>query len=167
MNLYILRHAEAEPLGFSGIKKDSERPLTEYGKKQAKKVGQAIKKLDINLQHVLTSPFVRARQTGEIVGKELKISDVDETDALLPTAAPVKLIEELNVFKLDSNVLIVGHQPDLGELISYFVWGEDSIEVPLRKAGMACIEILDLPDCAGQSALHWLMTYDQLVMLLK
>jgi phosphohistidine phosphatase len=167
MNLYILRHADAEPLGFNGIKKDANRPLTDYGRKQAKKVGQALEKLDIELNHILTSPYDRAKQTAEIVADELKILDVDETDTLLPAASSVKLVDVLKTFKADSSILLVGHQPDLGELISYFVWGEDSIEVPLKKAGMANIEIINFSNCVGQSALNWLLTYDQLAMLLK
>ena len=67
MKLYFLRHAIAAEK--SGLDKDSERPLTPEGIRQMKDVAQGMKKLGLVFDRVISSPFIRARQTAEVACK--------------------------------------------------------------------------------------------------
>src|SRR2546426_11482598 len=67
MNLFILRHGIAVEKTIPSFKKDSDRPLTGEGRKKTKQVARMLKRLGPSFDVVLTSPYVRARQTAEIV----------------------------------------------------------------------------------------------------
>jgi phosphohistidine phosphatase SixA len=73
MNLYLLRHGIAVEPGTAGCELDSERPLTAKGKKRLRVTSQAMKKLELSFDLILSSPFLRAKQTAEIVAKALKL----------------------------------------------------------------------------------------------
>ena len=62
MNLYIVRHAIAVARGTAGYDDDSERPLTDAGRKRMKKIVQGLRELDIELDAIVTSPYVRAQR---------------------------------------------------------------------------------------------------------
>ena len=64
--LWLLRHAEAEP---HGTRADSERRLTARGEAQARAAGVALARLDVMFEAVLFSPKVRARQTAELAAE--------------------------------------------------------------------------------------------------
>src|SRR3954466_7196461 len=63
MNLYLIRHAEAADPAEHAT--DEERPLTDRGRDQAKRLGAALARHEVRPAVVLTSPLVRARQTAE------------------------------------------------------------------------------------------------------
>jgi phosphohistidine phosphatase len=63
MNLYLLRHAEAEEEAAS----DEERQLNNRGREQARTVGRFCARNDLYPGKILTSPLARARQTAQIV----------------------------------------------------------------------------------------------------
>src|SRR5437016_11502047 len=65
--LWVLRHAEAEP---HGTRPDAERKLTERGERQARTVGIALARLGAAFDAVLFSPKSRAAQTAEIAAAE-------------------------------------------------------------------------------------------------
>ncbi|MFZ4395113.1 MAG: SixA phosphatase family protein [Kiritimatiellia bacterium] len=67
MTLYLMRHAEAEPISTGVVARDAARPLTEKGCRQAERMGLLLKKLDVKIDRTLSSPFVRARKTAELV----------------------------------------------------------------------------------------------------
>src|SRR5712692_3699465 len=65
--LWLLRHAEAEP---HGTRADTERKLTSRGERQARIAGAALARIGVEFDAVLFSPKVRARRTAEIAAKE-------------------------------------------------------------------------------------------------
>src|SRR3989338_8240474 len=71
MRLYLIRHAEAVPHGAPGYPQDAQRPLTHEGRAQALAAGEALKRLQVAPDVLLTSPYVRAVQTAEQVAKGL------------------------------------------------------------------------------------------------
>jgi len=71
MNLYLLRHAEAEEEAAS----DGERQLTGRGREQARTIGRFCARNDLYPEKIITSPLVRAQQTAKIVADELKVAD--------------------------------------------------------------------------------------------
>ena len=75
MNLYIVRHAIAVQRGTPGHDDDSQCPLTDNGRKKMKKIVQGLHQLDIELDTILPSPYVRARDTAKILANEFKVEN--------------------------------------------------------------------------------------------
>src|SRR5215831_2904350 len=75
MKLYFLRHGEAASADGRTIKSDYERPLTKDGIEIMKSEGKALTRLNVDPEIIWTSPLVRARETAEIVAKQLGASD--------------------------------------------------------------------------------------------
>lgn len=71
MEVYILRHGKAEEHTQNNAS-DAKRKLTETGKKELECIAKAMKNLEIEVDEIISSPLVRAKQTAEIVLKHLK-----------------------------------------------------------------------------------------------
>ena len=67
MNLYIIRHAIAVNEGTDGYESDSERPLTDKGRKKMREIAKGLRNLGVEFDLILSSPYVRARETAEIL----------------------------------------------------------------------------------------------------
>ena len=67
MDLYLLRHGLAVPLDPASFAKDSERPLTPEGRRKLEEVARAMVAMELAFDLVLSSPYLRARQTAELV----------------------------------------------------------------------------------------------------
>ena len=110
MDLILWRHADAED-----GRPDLERELTRQGRKQAAAVAKwLLKRLPQDFA-VVSSPAVRARQTAEALGKPVQI------DNLLAPGASVQVFSKYS--RLEEAIVLVGHQPDLGEALAYLVTG--------------------------------------------
>jgi len=109
MDLILWRHADAEPALLQQI--DSERRLTNKGQKQAMKMAYW---LDRNLPdtcRILVSPTVRTRETIAALDRKFKI-----VDELAPGASVDAVLKAANWPHSREPVLIVGHQPTLGQV---------------------------------------------------
>ena len=124
-------------------------------------------KLELSFDLILSSPFVRARQTAEIVAGELGLKKrVEFYDGLVPGGNPKVLIHALNELKpAPENVLLVGHEPYLSRLISLLVsGGADEAAIEMKKGGLCKLEVGEL--CHGQCArLTWLLTPAQMELM--
>src|SRR5260370_30768905 len=124
MNLYILRHGIAVEHGAAGYENDDERPLTGKGERKMWAIAEAIEALEICFDSILSSPLVRARQTAEIVADALKCKKrLELTDTLSPQPGTKPLIEYLQDQRALDDILLVGHEPFLSQLISLLVSG--------------------------------------------
>jgi phosphohistidine phosphatase len=159
MEIYILRHGIAVERGSRSYKKDSERPLTEEGVEKMHEIAGTIAEMDLKFDLILSSPLVRAQQTAAIVVEELG-GEVTFTDFLVPGADAKELIAEINDEK-PRQVLLVGHEPDLSQLISLLTSGSDNVAIELKKGGLCKLtsEKLAFGQCA---TLNWLLTPKQL-----
>ena len=157
MDLYIIRHAEAQPLGENGIQNDEERPLTAAGKAQCGPLAAALQRQSVRLERVVTSPLLRARQTAEGLLKHLASPEPElhTCDFLAPGGKRRKLTRFLCNLNAQS-VAIVGHLPDLGLYAGWLI-GAKNAQIELAKAGVACIHFDDEPD-KGAGVLNWLVT---------
>ncbi len=107
MELILWRHAEAEDLAAGG---DLARVLTKRGKKQAERVGEWLRERISDEWLVIASPAKRAVQTAKGLGMEF-----EERDALAPGASAAAILREAGWPHGKRPVVIVGHQPTLGE----------------------------------------------------
>src|SRR5207253_10762292 len=143
-------------------KKDSDRPLTKEGQEKTQQIAEAMLAMDLKFDLILSSPYVRARETAQIVAEELS-EEVTFTDHLVPDANPLELVREIND-KKPQRVLLVGHEPDLSRLVSLLVSGDTEAAIELKKGGVCKLtaEKLAFGQCA---TLNWLLTPKQLRQL--
>ncbi len=130
MQLYLVRHADATPGN-----PDELRPLSDEGHEQARELGEQLKEDGVVPDVVLTSPLLRARQTGEALARAT--GSTSESDERLGPGATVETVREA-VSGRGELVVVVGHQPDCGR-IAATLSGEEEPRFP--PAGMAVIEL--------------------------
>jgi phosphohistidine phosphatase len=168
MNLYLLRHGIAVDPSAPDFAKDAERPLTPKGRRRLRQIAGAMGALKISFDVIFSSPYVRARQTAEIVAKELKQrKKLKFTDELTPGGNPKSLIQRLNELKpRPENILLVGHEPYLSKLIALLTAGNTSMEIDLKKGGLCKLETESLryTRCA---TLAWLLTPRHLALMAR
>jgi phosphohistidine phosphatase len=166
MNLYLLRHGAAVEPGTPGFDKDSDRPLTAKGEDRLREAARAMEKLELSFDLILSSPFLRAKQTAEIIAKNFKLrKKLAFSDDLTPAGNPRLLIQQLNRFRPEpENVLLVGHEPYLGKLVALLAAGNTSLEIDFKKGGLGKLEAesLRLGRCA---TLVWLLTPQQMELM--
>jgi phosphohistidine phosphatase len=163
MELYLLRHGLAVERGTPGFEDDAARPLTPKGRRQLRKISAAIKKMERDFDLILSSPFLRSKQTAEIVAAGLKRSRrLKFSNALAPGGQASILLRQLERHRpAPKKILLVGHEPDLSRLVSLLVTGGLTLQLELKKAGLCKLEVEALR--AGQCAtLAWLLTPKQL-----
>jgi len=166
MNLYILRHGIAVDPGTPGFENDSGRPLVPKGERRLRKAAAAMKEMELSFDLILSSPFVRARQTAEIIAEELKLQKrLHFSDELVPDGDFRTLIQELNGLKpAPENALLVGHEPHMSRLIALLVAGDQRATIEMKKGGLCKLEVENLR--AGHCArLAWLLTPAQMELM--
>jgi phosphohistidine phosphatase len=137
VEVWILRHAVAEDRSSTG--RDEDRELTEDGEKRAREVGRGLALLEPGIVRVVTSPYRRARQTAEAAAAGLHGHlPIAESRALEPERDPEEILDE--VARGDGDVLLVGHQPHLGQLLGLLVGGP-GVEIPMKKAAVARVTL--------------------------
>ncbi len=166
MNLYLLRHGLAVEPGAPGYAKDSDRPLTPKGRRKLRQIAKAMAALELSFDLVLSSPYLRARQTAEVVAKGLRaLKKLQFSDTLTPGGSTRKLVDLLNSLEPPpGNVLLVGHEPYLSGLVSLLVCGDAGCSVVMKKGGLCNLSSDSLRPgrCA---ALEWLLTPKQMALM--
>lgn len=164
MDLYLFRHGKAEEkTGL--VTSDSGRKLTEIGIKEIETISKSLKVLDIEVDYIISSPLKRAKQTADIISKDLlkrkkQFLIWDELKPEIPVEETIKKIYSLNF----SSIMFVGHEPHLSSLISNIISGSTKTEILLKKGGFAHIELIsNTPVLRG--TLKSLMTPKQLKKL--
>ena len=167
MNLYMLRHGVAVDRDPKSFPNDALRPLTLKGEDRVRLVAEAMRALELDFDVILSSPFLRARQTAELVAVELasrRILQINE--ALVPTGDPRVLLRHITRMKpAPENVLLVGHEPYLSELVSVLISGSPDAAIDLKKNGLARLETTQRLKYGRCATLNWLLTPRQLALL--
>ena len=132
MNLWVLRHGQAQDRARS----DAERELTAHGRAQV--LSSAAYLIGQPLDTILVSPYVRAQQTAELVREALGFAPpIITVPWLTPNSDPLHAVRQLP----DSgNVLLVSHQPFVGELISLLQHGNLRQPQPMSTASLAQLQ---------------------------
>ncbi len=146
MNCYFLRHGIAvEPDEWKG--RDFDRPLTREGIERMQREARAIADLTLELDAIVTSPLLRARQTAEIVASQLKLRDEIVEDVRLAGGFDARRLSEIldDHDKADA-IMLVGHEPTMSAAIGRSI-GDASIE--LKKAALAGVVFADASATRG------------------
>lgn len=132
MDLILWRHAEAQDWleGASQAGSDLERSLTPRGEKQAARMAIWLDRQLPEGARILVSPARRCEQTVLALGRKYKIRT-----ELAPDATPVQLLELVQWPTSKATILVVGHQPTLGQTIAQLLGLQES-ECPVKKGAL-------------------------------
>ena len=143
MRLYIVRHAIAVPHNTPGYEEE-ERPLTEEGIEKMRQSAAGLRRLGYVPELILSSPLPRARQTAEILVKVLdrKGLEIKIHPALAPAGSRRELYRAMDSYAKNlAGLMLVGHQPSLGEIAGEIAWGSPDYYLELKKGGACAIEL--------------------------
>ncbi len=124
----IMRHAKAEPKS-PGIP-DEERRLTDEGRKQVAVVAEI---LPWRPSKIIHSPYIRARETAELLAAKLGVSQVEASLLLAPNSFNPDAFKRL----ASDGVLMVGHSPSVEEVLTSIL----GCRVKMKTASVAILEV--------------------------
>jgi phosphohistidine phosphatase len=155
MRLYLMRHGIAIDREDPDCPPDPDRYLTPKGIQRTRAAARGLRALRVKPVALLTSPYVRAVQTGEVVCEVLGLDpkQLRTTDALKPEAKPARLAEELG--RLGGEVICFGHAPQVDEFIAHALKATAPFTA-LKKSGVACVDIDSLSPL--RATLFWVLT---------
>ncbi len=125
MQLFIMRHGEAQNFIEQGNCDDSQRVLTHQGKQEAQIMASWLHKTHLSPTQVFVSPYVRAQQTCEIVTSQME-TKTKTLDFITPSGDAKQVQDFIDGYCCDNSevesqqqqsILIVSHMP----LVSYIV----------------------------------------------
>ncbi len=157
----MVRHAVAHKRDENSWPDDAKRPLTPEGEERFRRAAGGILRFVPQVGLVLSSPFVRAWRTAEILEQAGWPTPV-RCEKLEPYYPPHKLLNVLARYEGLESVAIVGHRPGLHELVSYLLTGDTIGEdcgarVQIKKGGVARLSFDGAPE-PGVGSLEWALT---------
>jgi phosphohistidine phosphatase len=159
MNLYLLRHGLATKRSAPKLRTDRQRPLTPVGVRKMRKIAKAMQTLGLSFDLILSSPFLRAWQTAEIVAEVLQVRKrLQSANELGAGASPRAILRRFSQAKrAPQSVLLVGHEPYLSNLASLLLAGHPRLQITLKKGGL-CKLSFESPKFVQPATLDWLLT---------
>jgi len=148
MNLFLVQHGEAK-----SKEEDPERPLTDRGKEEVKKVASFLAQVGLKVNQIRHSGKKRAEETAHILSDQiLPTSGVMAIQGLAPNDNVTSVAE---VLQLESKpVMLVGHLPFMSRLASLLLAGdEEKSVVRFRMGGCICLKREN-----GDWSLQWAVT---------
>src|SRR6266568_2602260 len=167
MDLLVVRHAVAkdkDAFARTG-RSDAERPLTKRGRREFRKGARGIARVAGRVKVLATSPYLRAEETAELLAPALGCEPL-RLEPLEPGAPARALLSWLRRQRRTATVAIVGHEPDLSQLVALLTTGGATDVVALEKGG-ACFVSFEGPVRPGGGTLRWLLTAKQLRSLAR
>ena len=139
MEICLFRHGIADA-GQPGSP-DSSRELTDEGRKKTAEVVKLARKSGVRPTLILTSPYVRARQTARIAAEQLEYDgQVLPVESLVPHGSPEGVWQDLRDHGDETAVLLAGHDPLLSRLVAYLL-NAPALRVEMKKAGLVRIDV--------------------------
>lgn len=156
MELYLIRHGIAVERGIYA--QDCDRPLTDKGRDRTQCVAQRLDQLGLHFDLILTSPFLRARQTAEIL-YEAGLGAALETSGLLEPDCPLEpWLQWLESWphRQGGCLALVGHEPNWSAWTEQLIFGEPLGHLRVKKAGLVGLRLPEQLSPRGNSELFWL-----------
>ncbi len=159
MILYVMRHADALRVG-GPIQRDADRPLSPKGEEDAALIARVVSRLDPTIDLILTSPLLRAVQTGDRFRAALgdRVSR-RATENLSPGFRSRALLEELSAGGTHTAVVCIGHEPDLSRFIASLITESGRAVLAMPPSAVARIRFTS-GDLSGEATLQELLTPD-------
>jgi phosphohistidine phosphatase len=154
MQLFLLRHGIAEDArpGTS----DAERALTAEGEKRLREVLKRAKAAGMAPSVIVSSPYVRARETAAIAAEVLGYEErIAYSNALVPMASPTETWSEVRTLKTEPGILLVGHEPHMSGMTA-FLLGAPELSVDFKKGALVRIDLYEF-GVRPRGVLKWMM----------
>ena len=149
MKLYLIQHAESKR-----TEEDLGRPLSDKGWKNIEKMARHAKEhLCIEVDRIIHSGKLRAKQTAEVLAKHLNPDICIEVDKNLEPLADITIWKK-GLVETSENIMLVGHLPHLSKLASELLVGDENKEVvAFKMGGIVCLE----RDQQGRWTIQWMI----------
>jgi len=148
MHVYLLRHGDAATSAPDGSHNDDGRELTPDGIEKLRIACDVYARMIEPPQQIVHSPLIRARQSAEILlaattpGQEDLLSENSE---LRPGGRAMRVVDTLQAEFLNGckTLVLVGHEPLLGDLLGMLTSGNDRFSLPMGKGMLAAIRMME------------------------
>ena len=155
MDIYILRHGEAQ-LRREDLP-EADRKLTPKGRRDVERIARLARAAKVQPDLVLSSPYVRARETAQIAVRAFEPKPpLVETPALLPNGTPKQVWKEIKLHSDSQQLLLVGHEPQLSELVAYLL-ASPALRLDFKKGALVRIR-MDQLGVEPHGELRWVLT---------
>ncbi|MBI3259655.1 MAG: phosphohistidine phosphatase SixA [Ignavibacteriae bacterium] len=160
MLLYIVRHGIAErPNGFM---QDRDRSLTEEGKTIVSQLGKALFKKGVHPDAIITSPYLRAKQTADLLAAGLNPPSIVEVDdRLKPNSTPALLQEILMEHSGAESIMIVSHEPAVSDFATALCANNADRVYGFSPSSVCCVVIESIPTIRG--SLYWFESAEEII----
>jgi phosphohistidine phosphatase len=154
MRLYICRHGQAS---FSA-ENDHARALTVAGIQATERLYGAHSDAFRRVDHIWASPLVRAQQTAEILSGH-DVGRIETTAILAPDEDPAVVVRSLEALLGQTCLLLVSHQPLIGDLVSLLVHGNLYDPHPFVTSEVVVLELPTMTPGAARIVANYLPEY--------
>jgi len=159
LKLYFLRHGIAEDVSSSGL--DQDRELTADGIADVERLSRGLKRLNLDVDAILSSPYPRALKTAQIASHTLGLSDRLVTDHRLAPSFGMEDLQQIVQERPDAKgILLVGHNFDFPLVAGMLAGGA---QIALKKGGLIRVDT-DVVE-PGRGLLSWVLTPKQLIAI--
>ena len=136
MRLYIVRHGEAE----SRASNDADRALTGFGRTGVAEIWQSLQRDGVQVARLVHRPYVRARQTAEVIGKYYPGVGLEACDLITPDDPVMPVIDWLADQPTLEGCVLVSHMPLVAALTGALAEGV-SARIPFSVGTVACLDM--------------------------
>lgn len=165
MELLLLRHGEATPIGSDGIRTDRQRKLTTTGLEKIKRAAIALNKLDVRIDAVLASPYPRAMLTAKALCEGLDHNPrLRSRDSLAPDGDVQSVIQDIRANSEFRAIGLCSHEPTLSRLTDILLGGSERPSLVFHTGAVAFMQV-DLKQDPPAATLHWFLDSRQLDLI--
>lgn len=158
MKIYLIRHSNAIDPRSPDYEDDSQRPLTEKGREKIGKIATALKALNVQPGCIVSSPYVRARQTAVLLALGLMYKHtVFFNEVLAPMGKAEDIICEINEKYAADELVLVSHEPCISGLIGKLIVDNPDVSINIKNGGVCCLAVDDFY-VERKAVLEWLLT---------
>ncbi len=136
MRLLLIRHADAGDRNPTLWPDDTQRPLSERGRKRHAKVAKRMRRQDLVPDLLLSSPWLRAWQTSALTADVVGCDPPAACPALAAPPVLAAIATAIGATAGDRLVALVGHEPWLGELAALLLVGDDHLMIDFAKSAV-------------------------------
>ena len=152
INLYFVRHGEYVDLTAANGSPDADNPLSDIGIANLRHEAETLTAWQLPFDTLLSSPFLRARQTADILSDVLNIPVLEEVLLTRTEFGVEQLGKILAKYPAARHLLLVGHEPDFSTVVAAITGGA----IQLQRGGVAKVSLIS--QNPWQAELVWLVT---------
>src|SRR5258706_5549461 len=123
MDIYLIRHGDTVDLATWHDQDDAQRPLTTDGIARLKRQAETLAKWKLPIDTLVSSPFVRARQTADIMAEAFHLPVIEDVLLTRTQFGLPQLEQVLAKHQHTQHLMLAGHEPDFSKILSAVIGG--------------------------------------------